>query len=77
MNNGVARVRWFPLSKRDADDTGAYQEFGKEVGGMELWLVNRINGTAVARNVEAVEDRLPARGIAVEQGTTSKKDHKR
>ena len=49
----------------------------KRVGEMELRLVNGINGTAGARNVEAAEDRLPAGGIAVGQGTTLKTEAKR
>ena len=48
-----------------------------EKSDMELRLVNGINGTAGALNIEAAEDRLPARAIAVGQGTTSKTEAKR
>jgi hypothetical protein len=49
----------------------------KRAGEMELRLVNNINDTAGARNVDAAQNRLPDRGIAVGQGTTANTEAKR
>jgi hypothetical protein len=76
MNNGVARTRSFRCRKRDGGDTRQHR-LDKRVGEMELRLVNGINGTAGARNVEAAQGKLPARGIAVGQGTTANTEARR
>jgi hypothetical protein len=57
--------------------TRPHQAFGKRVGEMVLRLVHGINGTAGARNLEAAQDKLPDRGIAVGRGTTVKTEAKR
>jgi hypothetical protein len=76
MNNGVADALVSVVEKEMAMKQPTSSVW-KRAAEMELRVVNNINGTAGARNVEAAQGRLPDTGISVGQGTTANTEAKR
>lgn len=76
MNNAVA-VALVSVVEKEMAMKQPTSSVWKRAAEMELRVVNNINGTAGARNVEAAQGRLPDRGISVGQGTTANTEAKR